>query len=93
MTKTNALIIKLLYTKTDIHNHVSLRLHGGNTKKLSAEALEHIFWYECMVGNWDSDLSIDRLILALKVVVTNAADLITKLKNTHGKIFSKVFFT
>ena len=67
----------------------SLRLHGGNTGKWSAEALQHIFWYECMVGKWDSDLSKDHLIQALKVVVTNANDLIDVLKNTVGTIFPK----
>ena len=55
----------------------SMRLHGGNTGKWSAEALQHVFWYECMVGKWDSDLSKDHLIEALKVIVTNANNLIT----------------
>ena len=67
----------------------ALRLHGGNTGKWSAEALQHIFWYECMVGKWDSDLSKEHLIEALKVVVTNANDLIYELKNESGTIFPK----
>ena len=40
-----------------------------------------------MVGKWDSDLSKEHLIQALKVVVTNANDLIAELKNTVGTIF------
>ena len=67
----------------------SLRLHGGNTGKWSAEALQHIFWYECMVGKWDSNLSKEHLIQALKVVATDANDLIAELKNTVGTIFPK----
>ena len=67
----------------------SLRFYGGNTEKWSAEALQHIFWYECMVGKWNTDLSKEHLIQALKVVVTNANDLIAELKNTVGTIFPK----
>ena len=42
-----------------------------------------------MVGKWDSDLSKDHLIEALKVVVSNTNDLIAVLKNTSGTIFPK----
>ena len=67
----------------------AMRLHGGNTGKWSAEALQHIFWYECMVGKWDSDLSKDHIIQGLRTIITNSDDLVLELQNASGSIFPK----
>ena len=45
-----------------------------------------------MVGKWDSDLSKEHLIQALKVVVTNATELITGLKNMSGTITQSLLY-